>query len=118
MWHKPIKDKNNENNILCITYNALCSGQRWSLELKLIVQRLDIVIISIIAQFVHSAAANYAYYKHIPSEPLRDLGFELIPEIHGPIRDISEHITLGIVFSSIFWSFYTFYFNPTPVHWV
>ena len=121
MWLKHSKTKHKDNNVgnlLLITYKAMCNPQRWFLEIKLLLQKLYIIVITVAGQFAHSTAANYAYLRHIQSEPLRDIGFELIPAIDGPIRNVSEYITLGIVFSLILCSFMTFFFNPTPVHWV
>lgn len=113
------KDKdNNLGNLLLIIYNALCNRHRWYIEIKLLIQKLHIILITVAGQFAHSTAANIAYLRHIQSEPLQDIGFDLIPAIDGPIRNISEIITLGIVFSICLLSFTPFFFNPTPVHWV
>ena len=124
MWlkHKDGNDKdknsNNFGNLLVIIYNALCNRQRWVLETKLLIRKFHVIVITVAGQFAHSTAANIAYLRHIPSEPLQDIGFELIPAINGPIRNISEIITLTIVFSVCILSLTPFLFNPTPVHWV
>ena len=121
MWHKDDngKDKDkNLGNLWLIMYNALCNHRRWFLEIKLLTKKFHIILITVVGQFVHSTAANIAYLRHIQSEPLQDIGFELIPAINGPIRNVSEVITLAIVFSICLLSFTPFFFKPTPVHWV
>ena len=102
---------------LFIAYRALTSRSRWKKEGRILLSHIHIIIIAVIAQWFHSAAANYAYYRHVPSPPLHDLGFDLIPEIQDPFRDISDTINLGIVFSGIAASFISFFHNPPPVPW-
>ena len=102
---------------LFIAYRALTSRSRWKKEGRIILSHIHIVIIAVIAQWFHAAAASYAYFRHVPSPPLRDLGFDLIPEIQDPFRDISDNICLGIVFLGIAASLIPFFYNPTPLYW-
>jgi len=104
-------------NWFLITHRALCSPVRWKTEGKILLSHIHIIIICVIGQFLHSTAANYAYLRHKPSEPLDDLGFEVIPPIHGSLRDVSEIICLGIVASAFLLSFTLFFYTPPPVPW-
>lgn len=48
-------------------------------------------------QYIHSIATNLVYYLHVPGEPLRDLGFELIPELEEGNQFWSEVCFLILV---------------------
>eukprot|EP01083_Nonionella_stella_P258539 883565_1 len=104
-------------NLLHFLYYSLCSRKRWNIEVKIFYYKLHIIILAIITQLIHSAAANYAYFRHKQSEPLMDIGFEIIGPLPSSMHYISELITFIILVSAFIISFITFFMHPTPVYW-
>jgi len=66
----------------------------------------------------HTFAMKLSYYMHRQSAPLHDLGYDLIPEAHGPIRSVSEHIAVFIVATAACCAFLPFFVTPPPVRLV
>jgi membrane-associated phospholipid phosphatase len=57
-----------------------------------------IILIGSVYQYIHSVATNLVYYLHVPHEPLRDLGFELLsPPLEGSDQFWSEILIIILV---------------------
>lgn len=78
------------------------------IEMQLLMQEWKIILPCVIIQYVHGVFHNVAYYiqgNYLSTEQrftLYDLGYELMPELHGFALSISEILVFGGVFVPFF----------------
>jgi hypothetical protein len=64
-----------------------------------------VIILGLVFQWVHSIAANVAYYLHEPRDTLPDIGFRVIPELGPELQWISEAAFFTFFISTILFGF-------------
>jgi len=52
-------------------------------------------------KYIHKICTNIAYYMHTPSEPLKDVGFMLVPALSRPMQIFSEVMFFTLLISAI-----------------
>ena len=65
---------------------------------------------AVVFQYVHNVATNLVYYWHVPSEePLRDIGFELLPALDEENeQNVSEIVFILVVVITVSFALYPF----------
>ncbi|MES1909663.1 MAG: hypothetical protein MHM6MM_002365 [Cercozoa sp. M6MM] len=66
------------------------------------------ILFGAIMQYVHSVMTNVVYYLHRPGERLRDLGFELLPELPEGVTIVSELLFFSLFLSALVFAVHGF----------
>lgn len=59
------------------------------------------LVVGIVWQYVHSVSTNVAYYLHHQREPLKDLGFTVLPALSRRLQILSEIVFFSFLFCTI-----------------
>ena len=97
---------------------SLSSPSRWKLEGQIIWRRKGLFCLVVGMQFFHGQMTNIAFYRHVPGERLKDLGYELIPLLSSDYHVVSEIIFWSIFTIIITLSFTPFLHKKPPIHTV
>lgn len=92
---------------LISAFKSFSSVSRWKLEGQIIWRRKELFCLVVGMQFFHCQMTNIAFYRHVPGERLKDLGYELIPLLSSDYHVVSE-----IIFCTIFTIIVTLSFTP------
>ena len=96
----------------CYRWNQTLDRARkhFQLEKELFWRSWKVVFFALVFQYVHNVATNFVYYLHVPAdEPLRDLGFELLPALEEEaeqfVSEIIFIILIAIIVSFVLYPF-------------
>lgn len=70
------------------------------------------MLVGTINQYIHSVATNFVYYLHEQRPTLKDLGYELLPELSTDDKIASEILVYSLFIVGIAFFFAPFYTTP------
>lgn len=85
--------------------------ERFELEKELFFRSWKVLLFCILFQYVHSVATNLVYYLHEPAdEPLKDLGFMVLPPLDEEDQFVSEVLFFILIAIVVAFAFKPFFF--------
>ena len=96
------QSKQNSNNYMFSLRSREQIIIHFLLEARMLYTDLFFILFATFYQFFHSAVTNIAYYQHAQLTaanrvPLRDIAFDLLPQLDGDLWIVSEYILLVII---------------------